>query len=108
MKTKYYVRLMRPIFQRVILTVEVSSDEAALRAALQESEQLPEAAWAEMETERELAVPEMVFSKDDLEGDSDANAIDYVRDAKSWCTRRTPAPFRPSASCSRCETSFLR
>lgn len=82
MKTKYYVRLMRPIFQRVILTVEASSDEAALRAALQESEQLPEAAWAEMETEREPAVPEMVFSKDELEGDSDANAVDYVRDAE--------------------------
>lgn len=34
MKRKYYVRLMRPIFQRAILTVEATSEEAAVRSGL--------------------------------------------------------------------------
>jgi hypothetical protein len=82
MKTKYYVRLMRPIFQRAILTVEARSEEAALRSALQKAEQLSEAAWAEIETEREPAVLEMVFSKEEADGDSEADVLDYVRGAE--------------------------
>ena len=31
-RSKYYIRVMRPIFQRAILTVEATSDEAALRS----------------------------------------------------------------------------
>lgn len=79
MKTKYYVRLMRPTFQRAILTVEASSEGAAVLSALQKAEQLSEATWAEIETEPEPAVLEMVFSKDESEGDSEADVIDFVR-----------------------------
>jgi hypothetical protein len=32
-RSKYYVRVMRPTFQRAILTVEATSDEAAMRSA---------------------------------------------------------------------------
>lgn len=82
MKSKYYVRLMRPIFQRAILTVEASSEETALRSALQKAEKLSDAAWAELEAEPESAVVEMVFSKEESEGDSEANAIDFVRSSE--------------------------
>jgi len=33
-QSKYYIRVMRPIFQRAILTVEASTDKAAMRTAL--------------------------------------------------------------------------
>ena len=79
MKGKYYVRLMRPTFQRAILAVEASSDEAAMRSALEKAEHLSEAAWAEMETEREPIVLEMVFSKEEAEGDSEGEVIDFLR-----------------------------
>jgi hypothetical protein len=82
MKSKYYVRLMRPTFQRAILTVEARSEEAAVLSALKKAEQLREADWAELETEREPAVVEMVFSKEESEGDSEADALEYVRDAR--------------------------
>ena len=82
MKAKYYVRLMRPTFQRAILTVEASSEEAAVLSALQEAEQLSEAAWAEIETEREPPVLEMVFPEVEAEGDSEADVIEYVRGAE--------------------------
>lgn len=81
-KTKYYVRLMRPTFQRAILTVEAGSEEAALRSALEKAEQLSDADWAELETEREPAVLEMVFSKEESEGDSEADALEYVREGQ--------------------------
>ena len=48
-------------------------------SALQKAEQLSEADWAELDTEREPAVLEMVFSKEESEGDSEADVIDYVR-----------------------------
>ena len=79
MKSKYYVRVMRPTFQRAIITVEANSDEAAMRSALAEAEQLSEAAWAEMDCGPEPVVLEMVFSKEESEGDSEADAIDFVR-----------------------------
>ena len=37
-RSKYYVRVMRPTFQRAILTVEATSDEAAMLSALQQAE----------------------------------------------------------------------
>jgi hypothetical protein len=79
MKTKYYVRLMRPTFQRAIVTVEASTNEAAMRSALKKAEQFSEADWAEMETVRESPVLEIVFSKEEADGDCEADAIDYVR-----------------------------
>jgi hypothetical protein len=32
-RSKYYVRVMRPTFQRAILTVEAASERAALQSA---------------------------------------------------------------------------
>lgn len=82
MKSKYYVRLMRPTFQRAILTVEAPSEEAAVLSALRQAEQLSEADWAELDTEREPAVLEMVFSREESESDSEADAFEYVRDGR--------------------------
>ena len=82
MKSKYYVRVMRPTFQRAILTVEAGSQEAAVLSALKQAEQLRDADWAELETEREPAVVEMVYSEEDSEGGSEADILDYVRDAQ--------------------------
>jgi hypothetical protein len=82
MKSKYYVRLMRPTFQRAILTVEASSNEAAMRSALQKAEQFSEADWAEFETETQLPVLEMVFSKRESQGDSEADVLEYVRGSR--------------------------
>ena len=79
MKSKYYVRVMRPTFQRAILTVEARSEEAAVLSAFRQAEQLSEADWAELGTEREPAVLEMVFSEEESEVDSEADAFEYVR-----------------------------
>lgn len=82
MKSKYYVRLMRPTFQRAILAVEAVSEEAALLSAVQKAEQLTEADWAQVETDREPAVVEMVFSKRESQGDREEDVIEFVRDAQ--------------------------
>ena len=82
MKSKYYVRVMRPTFQRAILTVEARSEEAAVVSALKKAEQLPDADWARLGTERELPVLEMVYSKEDAEGGSEADILNYVRGAQ--------------------------
>ena len=82
MKTKYYVRVMRPTFQRAILTVEARSEEAAVLSALKQAEQLRDADWAALQTEREPAVVEMVYSQEDAEGGSEADILEYVRDAQ--------------------------
>lgn len=82
MKSKYYVRLMRPIFQRAILTVEARSEEAAVRQAFKRAEQLSEGDWAELETEREPAVVEMVLSEEESEGDSEADAFTFMREGR--------------------------
>lgn len=79
MKSKYYVRVMRPTFQRAILKVEARSEEAAVLSAFRQAEQLSEADWAELGTEREPAVLEMVFSEEESEVDSEADAFEYVR-----------------------------
>jgi hypothetical protein len=39
-KSKYHIRVMRPTFERAILTVEASSEKAAMRAALEEAGRL--------------------------------------------------------------------
>ncbi|HXG98488.1 MAG TPA: hypothetical protein VNJ06_15395 [Gemmatimonadales bacterium] len=62
MKSKYYVRVMRPTFHRAILKVEARSEEAAVRSALGKVAQLSEADWAQLETEREPPVLEIVLS----------------------------------------------
>ena len=79
MKSKYYVRVMRPTFHRAILEVEARSEEAAVRSALGKVAQLSEADWAQLETEREPPVLEVVLSEEEAEGDSEAEALEYVR-----------------------------
>lgn len=79
MKSRYYVRVMRPTFHRAILTVEARSEEAAVRSALEKAEQLSEVHWAQLETEREPPVAEMVLSEEEAEGDSEADVLEYVR-----------------------------
>ena len=39
----YHIRVMRPTYERAIVTVEASSEEAAMQAALQEALGLLEA-----------------------------------------------------------------
>jgi hypothetical protein len=36
-QSKYHIRVMRPTFERVVLTVEASSEEAAMQAVLEEA-----------------------------------------------------------------------
>ena len=79
MTSKYYVRVMRPIFQRAILTVEARSEEAAVLSALRKAEQLGDADWAQLDTEREPPVLETVFSQEEADGNSEADALEYVR-----------------------------
>lgn len=79
MKSRYYVRVMRPSFHRAILTVEARSEEAAVRSALKKADQLSEAHWSQLETEREPPVVEMVLSEQEAEGDSEADVLEYVR-----------------------------
>jgi hypothetical protein len=67
MKSKYYVRVVRPTFQRAILTVVARSEEAAVRSALGEAEQLLEADCAELGVATEPPVLEMVLSEEEAE-----------------------------------------
>jgi hypothetical protein len=82
MKSKYYVRVMRPTFHRAVLTVEARSEEAAVLSALIKADLLSEADWARLETERELAVVETVLSEEEAEGDSEAEVLKYVQGAE--------------------------
>jgi hypothetical protein len=79
MKSKYYVRVMRPTFHRAVLTVEARSEQDAALSALIKADQLSDADWAQLETERELAVVETVLSDEEAEGDSEADALKYLR-----------------------------
>lgn len=79
---KYYVRVMRPIFQRATLTVEAQSEELAVRSALRKAEQLFESGGARLETQTEAPVIEIVFSEEEAEGDSEAGVLEYVRDVQ--------------------------
>ena len=79
MKSIYYVRVMRPTFHRAIITVEARSEEEAMRSALGKAEQLSEKDWAQLETERESPVVEVALSREEAEGGSEADALEYVR-----------------------------
>ena len=80
-KSKYYVRVMRPVFQRAILTVEATSDAVALRSALEQAERLTERDWMQLETERqppfiEIALPEEEEEKG--QGQGEADVLEFV------------------------------
>jgi hypothetical protein len=82
MKSKYYIRVMRPTFQRAVLTVEAQSEELAVHSALEKAERLSELDWAQIETVLELPVVEAVLSEadmeDDIDEDSGADALEFV------------------------------
>ncbi len=82
MKSRYYVRVMRPTFHRAMLAIEARSEEEAMRSALGKAEQLSEEDWAQLETEREPPVVEMALSQEEAEGDSEADVLEYVRDGR--------------------------
>jgi hypothetical protein len=79
-RTKYYIRVMRPTFQRAILVVEATSDEAALRSAQKQAERLTERDWSQLDGEREPPVIEVVLPEE--EGRSEADVLKYVSNAQ--------------------------
>ncbi len=81
-QSKYYIRVMRPTFQRAILTVEATSDESALRLAQEQAERLTEKDWAQLEPEQEPPVIEVALSEDEAEGDTDADVLEFVSDVQ--------------------------
>jgi hypothetical protein len=81
-RSKYYIRVMRPTFQRAILTVEAASDEAALQSALEKAERLTERDWARLEAVREPPVIEVALSEDETEGDTEAGVLEFVSDVQ--------------------------
>jgi len=81
-RSKYYIRVMRPTFQRAIVTVEATSDQAALRSALEQAERLTERDWARIEAVREPPVIEVALSEDETERDTEASVLDFVSDVQ--------------------------
>lgn len=81
-QSKYYVRVMRPTFQRAILTVEATSDQAALRSAQEQAERLTEKDWAQLEAVREPPVIEIALSEDETEGDTEAGVLEFVSEVQ--------------------------
>lgn len=67
-RSKYYIRVMRPTFHRAILTVEASSDKAAVLSALEAAGRLTESDWTRFEAERGPPVVEIALSEEDTEG----------------------------------------
>ena len=83
MKSRYYVRVMRPTFHRAILTVEARSEGEAMRSAVGKAAQLSEVDWTQLETEMEPPVVEMALSQDEAEADSEAEVLEYVRGGRN-------------------------
>ena len=81
-RSKYYIRVMRPTFQRAILTVEATSDEAALRSALEQAERLTERDWGRLETEREPPVIEIALPEDETEGYTQAGVPEFMSEVQ--------------------------
>jgi hypothetical protein len=80
-QSKYYIRVMRPIFQRAILTVEASTDKAAMRAALDKAAQLTVNEWTLVEAESNQPIVEIALSEEDTEG-SDAARLAFLSDVR--------------------------
>ena len=77
----YHIRVMRPTYERAIVTVEASSEEAAMQAALQEAGRLTDEQWALQGAEREEPVVEIALPEEEAEG-SDADVLGYLIDAQ--------------------------
>jgi hypothetical protein len=80
-KSKFHIRVMRPTFERALLTVEASSEEAAMRAALDAASRLTDKEWAVLEAEREEPIVEIVLSEEEGEG-SDADDRAFLSDVQ--------------------------
>jgi hypothetical protein len=81
-RTKYYIRVMRPTFQRAVLTVEATSDEAAMRSALEQAERMTESDWERLEAEREPPTIEVALSKDEVDEDAGADVLEFITDVE--------------------------
>ena len=81
-RSRYHIRVMRPTFQRAILTVEATSEEAALRSALQQTERLTERDWMRLEAEREPPVIEVALPEEESEGQGKGDVLEYVSDVQ--------------------------
>jgi hypothetical protein len=80
-QSKYYIRVMRPIFQRAILTVEASSEDAAMRKALKKARELTEKAWALPGAVAEEPMIEVAVSEEEIDG-SAAEVLESLRDVE--------------------------
>ena len=76
-KSKYHIRVMRPTFQRAILSLEASSEEAAIRDALAAASRLTDSEWGLLATEREQPVVEIALSEVQAE-ESDAAIVAFL------------------------------
>jgi hypothetical protein len=81
-RSKYYIRVMRPIFQRAIFTVEATSDEEALRSAQEQVEWLTEREWARLEAQQEPPVIEIALPEDATAGAAEAEVLEFVNDVQ--------------------------
>ena len=82
-RSKYYIRVMRPTFQRAILTVEATSDQAALSSAMEQAERLTERDWARFEAVREPIRHLRVPASEGATGNSDLLSCHEVDRADS-------------------------
>ena len=77
-RSKYYIRVMRPIFQRAILTVEATSEQAAMRSALDQAERMAESDWERLEADQEPPVIEVALCKDDLHEEASVDVLEFM------------------------------
>lgn len=80
-KSKYHIRVMRPIFERAPLTVEASSERGAMRAALEAASRLTDKQWALLEAEKEEPVIEIALPEEEAEG-SKADVLAFLRNVQ--------------------------
>ncbi len=80
-KSKYHIRVMRPTFERAILTVEASSEQAAIQAALEEAGRLTDNEWAHLKAEREQPIVEIALAEEEAEG-SDADLLAFLSEVQ--------------------------
>ena len=72
---------MRPTFERAIVTVEASSEKAAIRVALEQAGQLSDDQWALLETEKEQPIVEIALSEEEADG-SERDLIAYLSEVQ--------------------------
>ncbi len=70
-KSKYHIRVMRPRFERAILTVEASCEKAAVQSALEMAGRLTDNEWRLLASEKEPPVVEIALSEEETESSRD-------------------------------------